>query len=64
MSSKIYNGQMEDGDNRSDTDLVAEEEAPSSTNIERVIGIADEIADADEANITGDKTPKTIRHCL
>ena len=60
MSSKIYNGQMEDGDNRSDKDLVAEEAAPSSTNIERAIGIEDEIADADEANITGDKTPKTL----
>ena len=64
MSSKIYNGQMEDGDNRSDKDLVAEEEAPSSTSIERAIGIEieDEISDADKANISADKasTPKTI----
>ena len=51
---------MEDGGNRSDKDLIAEEAAPSSTNIERAIGIEDEIADADEANITGDKTPKTL----
>ena len=62
MSSKIYNGQMEDGGNRSDKDLVAEEEAPSSTNIERAIDIEDEISDADKANISADKdsTPKTL----
>ena len=48
---------MEDGDNRSDKNLVAEEEAPSSTNIERAIGIEDEISDADKANISADKAP-------
>ena len=62
MSSKIYNGQMEDGDNRSDKDLVAEEEAPSSTSIERAIDIEDKISDADKANISADRasTSKTL----
>ena len=51
---------MEDGANRSDKDLVAEEEAPSSTSIERAIGIEDEISDADKANISADRAPKTL----
>ena len=53
---------MEDGGNRSDKDLVAEEEAPSSTNIERAFGIEDEISYADKANTSADKTstPKTL----